>query len=71
MSARPAPDDADPLGYYALLGISPQSTMDEIQAAYRRQAKRCHPIATPTPKLRSAWRGSMKPTKSWVIRSVA
>ncbi len=50
MSARPAPDDADPLGYYALLGVSPRSTMDEIQAAYRRQAKRWHPDRNPDPE---------------------
>ncbi len=48
MRARPAPDDADPLGYYALLGVSPQSTMDEIHAAYRREAKRWHPDRNPS-----------------------
>ncbi len=48
MSARPAPDDADPLGYYAILGVSPRSTMEEIQAAYRREAKRWHPDRNPS-----------------------
>ena len=36
-------DSADPLGYYAILGISSVATEDEIKKNYREQAKKWHP----------------------------
>ena len=34
---------ADPLGYYAILGLSLTAGDDEIKRSYREQAKRWHP----------------------------
>lgn len=33
----------DPLGYYALLGVAPEATADEVKAAFRAKARRLHP----------------------------
>lgn len=35
--------DADPSGYYALLGVAPDASPADITAAYRRQARVLHP----------------------------
>jgi len=34
---------SDPLGYYARLGVAPDSAPAELKAAFRRQARRLHP----------------------------
>ena len=34
--------------YYALLGVPPSATLEEIQRAYRRRAKEIHPDANPS-----------------------
>ena len=34
---------ADPLGYYAILGLSLTAGDEEIKRSYREQAKRWHP----------------------------
>ena len=43
MSTAPDWSSVDPLGYYTLLGVLPDATPEEIQAAYRREAMRWHP----------------------------
>jgi hypothetical protein len=38
---------ADPMGYYAVLGVGPLADADEIKAAYRQKAKILHPDLNP------------------------
>ena len=40
--------NADPLGYYALLGVAPRSSQPELKAAFRRRARRLHPDVSGT-----------------------
>lgn len=56
------PDDRDPLGYYALLGVAQDADAAAIKAAYRRLAKRHHPDHDRSPdatgrfqRLQQAW----------------
>lgn len=37
MTTKTAPD------YYAVLGVSPKASMEQLKAAYRRRAMECHP----------------------------
>lgn len=40
---------ADALGYYAILGVAPDASQDEIRRAFRRQARRWHPDCNGSP----------------------
>src|SRR5690606_32106501 len=40
----------DPLGYYAILGISPDADASAIKKAYRRRAMELHPDRNPGPE---------------------
>lgn len=48
MGGWPAGDDIE--DYYALLGVSPEATRDDIERAYRDTAKRQHPDASDLPE---------------------
>jgi DnaJ-class molecular chaperone len=32
-----------PASWYAMLGLAPPVTVDQVKAAYRRKARECHP----------------------------
>ncbi|MBI3979367.1 MAG: DnaJ domain-containing protein [Chloroflexi bacterium] len=50
---RPAPEPGD---HYALLGVPPTATAEEVRRAYRRLARKYHPDTTTEPRDRAAER---------------
>src|SRR4051794_40510019 len=44
---------ADPKGYYGRLGLEPSATADQIQAAFHRCAKQCHPDLNSSPQAKA------------------
>ena len=56
---------------YALLGVPPESSDDDIRHAYRTLARRHHPDANPDEAEADGSGASWPPTRSWEARTTA